>query len=89
MLAKKLTFQNVGKPEFKWSAPDGFPENVDYKGQLKQFDAAVSAGVKRIVVCSSMGGARSEVRALALCSLLITASLLGRYAGGQLLKLHR
>ncbi|GMI07398.1 hypothetical protein TrVE_jg13742 [Triparma verrucosa] len=60
MLAKKLTFQNVGKPEFKWSAPDGFPENVDYKGQLKQFDAAVSAGVKRIVVCSSMGGTQED-----------------------------
>jgi len=60
MLAKKFTFQKVGRPEFRWIAPDGFPENVDYKGHLKQFDAAVSAGVKRIVVCSSMGGTQAD-----------------------------
>lgn len=56
MMFRKLTRREVGRPEFKWSTPTGTPENVDYEGQVKQFDAAVAAGVKKIVVCSSMGG---------------------------------
>jgi hypothetical protein len=60
MMLRKLTRREVGRPEFKWSTPSGTPENVDYEGQVKQFDAAVAANVKKVVVCSSMGGTQDD-----------------------------
>lgn len=33
---------------------------VDWEGQKRQFDAAVAAGVSRVVVISSMGGTQPE-----------------------------
>ncbi|MBP0003217.1 MAG: SDR family oxidoreductase [Cyanobacteria bacterium SBC] len=37
-------------------APGGTPEEVDYRGQLNQIDAAKEAGVEQIVLVGSMGG---------------------------------
>ncbi|MGC9505214.1 SDR family oxidoreductase [Baaleninema sp.] len=37
-------------------APGGTPEEVDYRGQLNQIDAAKNAGVEHIVLVGSMGG---------------------------------
>ena len=33
---------------------------VDWQGQKNQIDAAKTAGVKRVVLCSSMGGTQPE-----------------------------
>lgn len=33
---------------------------VDWEGQKRQFDAAAAAGVRRVVVVSSMGGTQLE-----------------------------
>jgi uncharacterized protein YbjT (DUF2867 family) len=42
-------------PQFEFQA-DGMPEQVDYKGQKNQIDAARSTQVKHIVLVGSMGG---------------------------------
>jgi len=60
LLAKKLIGKKGGRPEFRWSTPEGYPENVDYLAQKVQFDLAVQAGVKRIVLVSSMGGTQPD-----------------------------
>ncbi len=62
LLAKKLLrYKDVGRPEFRWGGGDkGCPEEVDYFGQMRQFDAAVSVGVKKIILVSSMGGTQPE-----------------------------
>ena len=60
MMGKKLLGKEVGKPQFKWSAKDGYPEKVDFEGQKLQFDAAKAAGVEKIIVVSSMGGTQSD-----------------------------
>lgn len=31
MMGKKLLGKEVGRPQFKWSAKDGFPEKVDFE----------------------------------------------------------
>ena len=84
MLFRKLTFRDVGRPEFKWSTLEGNPENVDYHGQLKQFDAAVEADIKKVVLCSSMGGTQDDNflntigKQVSVCeSPALTASILG------------
>lgn len=41
--------------KFKWSA-GGYPEKVDYKGQIAQIDLAKRLGVEQVVIVSSMGG---------------------------------
>ena len=56
MMGKKLLGKKIGKPQFKWSTIDGFPEKVDFEGQLLQFKAAKAAGVEKVIVVSSMGG---------------------------------
>lgn len=41
--------------------PEGAePERVDFEAQVKQIDAAKAAGVKRVVLCSSMGGTQVD-----------------------------
>ena len=54
---KKLTrSKDIGRPQFKWSTKEGYPEKVDYEGQVLEFDAAKAAGVEKVIVVSSMGG---------------------------------
>jgi uncharacterized protein YbjT (DUF2867 family) len=55
IMLKKLLRRPAGRPEFRFP-PNGTPEEVDYYGLLAQVDAAKAAGVKHIVLCSSMGG---------------------------------
>jgi uncharacterized protein YbjT (DUF2867 family) len=47
-----------GRPVFGF--PNGQPVQVDWMGQKNQIDAGKQAGVKHIVVCSSMGGTNPE-----------------------------
>lgn len=52
---KPKTDDAEGPPSFFY--PDGqMPEQVDYEGQKLQIDAAKAAGVKHVVLVSSMGG---------------------------------
>lgn len=47
------------RPEFIY--PDGgTPEQVDYRGQVNQIDAARAAGVKHIILVGSMGGTNEQ-----------------------------
>lgn len=55
MMVKKLLRRPAGRPEFRFP-PNGTPEEVDYYGLLAQVAAAKAAGVKHVVLCSSMGG---------------------------------
>lgn len=59
VLWKKLTRGPPGRPEFKFAAA-GTPEEVDWLGAKNQIDAAVRAGVKKFVMCSSMGGTQPD-----------------------------
>jgi hypothetical protein len=54
MLAKLTGKQGV-RPSFRWKAGET-PELVDWYGQRAQIEAALKAGVKRIVIVSSAGG---------------------------------
>ncbi len=47
------------RPEFDYP-PGQFPEDVDYRGQLHQIDAAKAAGVQQIVLVGSMGGTNEQ-----------------------------
>ena len=62
-LLKLLLFKLIGRkgmrPTFKFR-PGGTPEEVDWLGQKAQIDAALEAGVSRIVICSSMGGTQPD-----------------------------
>ena len=55
-LAKLLRRQGA-RPTFTWKGGNdrGSPREVDWLGQKRQIDAAVRAGVKRVVIVSSMG----------------------------------
>jgi uncharacterized protein YbjT (DUF2867 family) len=47
------------RPEFTY--PDGgWPEQVDYQGQVNQIEAAKAAGVAHIVLVGSMGGTNEQ-----------------------------
>ncbi len=50
-----MTGEKGVTPDFTWKAGQE-PEQVDWLGQKAQVDAAKAAGVKKIVVCGSMGG---------------------------------
>ncbi|KAG7337201.1 NAD-dependent epimerase/dehydratase [Nitzschia inconspicua] len=41
---------------FKWKHPNGYPEKVDYEGQVNQIELAKQLGISHVVVVSSMGG---------------------------------
>jgi uncharacterized protein YbjT (DUF2867 family) len=60
LLAK--VFKRAGvRPEFRWKGGDaGIPEKVDWEGQRVQFEAALAAGVRRVVLVSSMGVTQPE-----------------------------
>lgn len=61
IMGKKLMrSKDIGKPQFKWSVKEGYPEKVDYEGQVLQFDAAKAAGVEKVIVVSSMGGTQPD-----------------------------
>jgi len=47
------------RPEFTYPE-GGWPEEVDYQGQVNQIDAAKAAGVKHIVLVGSMGGTHEQ-----------------------------
>ena len=49
---KAMDFRSL---RFVWKYK-GYPELVDYQGQLAQIDLAKSLGVKQVVIVSSMGG---------------------------------
>ncbi|MEW5297232.1 MAG: hypothetical protein WDW36_000456 [Sanguina aurantia] len=51
----KLTGQKGVSPSFTWKEGQK-PEQVDWLGQKAQIDAAKAAGVKHVVIISSMGG---------------------------------
>jgi len=57
---KKMVLRKAdpGRPEFTWAS--GPPEDVDWTGQKNQFDAAVAAGVKHVVLVGSMGGTQKD-----------------------------
>lgn len=60
MIAKALKQTGV-RPEFRWKGGEGGrPEAVDWIGQKVQIDAAVAAGVRRVVLVSSMGVTQPE-----------------------------
>jgi len=47
------------RPEFTYPE-GGWPEQVDYHGQVNQIEAAKAAGVKHIVLVGSMGGTNEQ-----------------------------
>lgn len=47
------------RPEFTYPA-GGWPEQVDFQGQVNQIEAAKAAGVKHIVLVGSMGGTNEQ-----------------------------
>eukprot|EP00884_Botryococcus_braunii_P014981 jgi/Botrbrau1/23484/Bobra.106_1s0036.2 len=51
---KKLLRQEGARPEFTFKE-EQYPEQVDWLGQKKQIDAAKKAGVRKVVLVSSMG----------------------------------
>jgi hypothetical protein len=51
----KLTKQEGVRPEFTFKA-DQMPEQIDWVNQKMQIDVAKAAGVKKVVIISSMGG---------------------------------
>ncbi|PNG99450.1 hypothetical protein TSOC_014772, partial [Tetrabaena socialis] len=55
----KLTGGKGVMPEFGWKEGQ-LPEQVDWIGQKLQIDAAKAAGVRRVVLVSSMGGTEVE-----------------------------
>ena len=59
LLLKLIPFVKGGRPEFRFR-PGGTPEEVDWVGQKAQIDAAKEAGVKHVVICSSMGGTQPQ-----------------------------
>lgn len=62
-LVKTILGRLVGKknimPRFCWKNNQK-PEQVDWEGQKTQFDAALAAGISRIVVVGSMGGTQPD-----------------------------
>ena len=46
--------EETGRPNFGF--PNGQPEQIDWRGQKNQIDAAISCGLQHVVICSSMGG---------------------------------
>lgn len=56
LMLAKFTGKKGVRPEFRWKGGEaGTPQKVDWEGQKVQFDAALAAGVSRIVLVSSMG----------------------------------
>lgn len=49
---KAIDFRSL---KFVWKN-NGYPEKVDYEGQIAQIDFAKKSGIKHVVVVSSMGG---------------------------------
>ncbi len=74
MLIKKLLKQEGAMPEFTWKEKQN-PEAADWLGQKAQIDAAVAAGVKKVVLVSSMGGTQEDNR----------LNKLGEQEGGNIL----
>jgi len=54
LLAKLFRREGV-RPKFRFKGGQ-MPEQVDWEGQKAQVDAALAAGVGKVVVCGSMGG---------------------------------
>jgi uncharacterized protein YbjT (DUF2867 family) len=54
MLSRLIGKQGV-RPSFRWKQGEE-PKLVDWYGQKAQIDAAIAAGVKRVVIVSSAGG---------------------------------
>jgi len=60
ILTKLFTFGMVSlKPSF-WFDEGKTPQDVDFKGQVAQIDAAKAEGIKQIVLVSSMGGTKPD-----------------------------
>lgn len=55
----KITGAEGVRPDFTWKAGQ-IPEQADWLGQKVQVDAAKAAGVKQVVLISSMGGTDPE-----------------------------
>jgi len=73
LMVAKLLKQAGVRPEFRWKGGEGGrPEAVDWEGQKVQVDAAVAAGVRRVVIISSMGVTQPE-------------NMLNSIAGGRIL----
>lgn len=61
LMVAKLLKQTGVRPEFRWKGGDaGRPESVDWNGQKVQVEAAIAAGVRRVVIISSMGITQPE-----------------------------
>ena len=59
LVSKLLPFMENRRPEF-FFPEGGSPEKVDWLGQKAQVDAALSGGVRKIVLVSSMGGTQVD-----------------------------
>ena len=59
LISKILPWMENKRPEF-YFPEEGTPEKVDWLGQKAQIDAALAAGVKKIVLVSSMGGTQLD-----------------------------
>ena len=59
LVSKLLPFMENRRPEF-FFPENGSPEKVDWLGQKAQVDAALSGGVRKIVLVSSMGGTQVD-----------------------------
>jgi uncharacterized protein YbjT (DUF2867 family) len=55
----QMPIEPGSRPTFTF-AERGTPEVVDYQGQLNQIDAAIAAGISRIVLVGSMGGTNDQ-----------------------------
>ena len=59
LVSKLLPFTENRRPQF-FFPENGSPELVDWLGQKAQVDAALSGGVRKIVLVSSMGGTQVD-----------------------------
>jgi len=60
ILTKLFTLGAVSKRPSFWFDPGQSPKEVDYQGQRVQIDVAKAAGVKHVVLVSSMGGTKPD-----------------------------
>lgn len=59
VLLAKVTGKQGVRPQFSFKE-DQMPEQIDWLGQKAQIDAAKAAGVRKVVVISSMGGTQKD-----------------------------
>ncbi|KAL3915572.1 MAG: hypothetical protein SGARI_008155, partial [Bacillariaceae sp.] len=55
-LVRRKPLVDFRSMKFVWKHNNGYPEKVDYEGQINQIELAKQLGIPHVVVVSSMGG---------------------------------